>query len=279
MVKIFQQYNIPNEVHLAKFPAHPESIARSVHLDDNSGICIIGGDGTIHEVVNGLMNRADKKLCPLGIIPGGTGNSMSHDLDIMDLRQAFQNIIEGHLQPLDIFKITMKDEVRFGFNILGWGIPVDINILAEKMRWLQGQRYNVASLIEVLRNRLRSVRIEADGETFEGFYGFVLACNTKYTGNGMKMAPQAVFNDGHLDLLLAKKVGRLKLLSLFAKVFKGSHIHDPVIQFKRVKEFSIISKEILPLNIDGNTAGSTPVQVSVLPGHLKIFARRDSPQE
>ena len=92
-----------------------------------------------------------------------------------------------------------------------------------------------------------------------------------YTGNGMKMAPDAKIDDGYLDILIARKIGRVKLLALFAKVFRGKHIEDPAIEYYRAKEFSILTTLDQQLNIDGQNVGLTPVHAKILSEQLDIF--------
>jgi diacylglycerol kinase family enzyme len=87
----------------------------------------------------------------------------------------------------------------------------------------------------------------------------------------MKMAPLARLNDGLLDLIIVKKVGRLKLLRLFPKVFSGNHISDPVVDYRQVSEFSIFPEDQNTLNIDGEMLGNTPVHVKVLEKEIEVL--------
>ena len=267
----FKDTNIELSIKVSEYKNHPYDLAKSISFEGYDGLCVIGGDGTMHEVINGMMDRPDNRRLPIGLIPAGTGNSLMHDLDCVKPQKAIDNIKSHKLRKLDLFEIEANGKSLYGFNILGWGVPVDINTLAEKMRWLRGQRYNVASLIEVMKNRARKVKIIIDDETIEGRYSIFLACNTMYTGNGMKMAPQAKMDDGYIDILIAKKVSRIKLLRLFAKVFSGKHMRDPVINWYRAKEFSVITDDNQKLNIDGQPTGHTPIHARMLTEKLDIF--------
>jgi diacylglycerol kinase family enzyme len=172
---------------------------------------------------------------------------------------------------MDIAKVDAAGETIYGFNIVGWGLPTDINLLAEKLRWLGGQRYNVASILEVIKNTRRLARISIDGQNIAGDYGFILACNTIHTGNAMKMAPLAQIDDGLIDLLIVRKAGRMKLLSLFTKIFKGGHVGDPVVGYHQAKEFSLVPLENHALNIDGEIIGNTPIYVKMLPSEIEVL--------
>ena len=165
-----------------EYAGHARDIASELPLDNLTGLCAIGGDGTIHEMVNGMMTRKDEMRTPIGLITGGTGNSFMHDLDCLDPVEAAQRILTNRTRKIDLFKAQTKEKLYFGFNIVGWGMPTDINLLAEKMRWLGGQRYNIASILEVLKFKTRLARIEIDGRNIIADFGFVIGCNTMYTG-------------------------------------------------------------------------------------------------
>ena len=194
-----------------------------------------------------------------------------HDLDCLEPENAAKRILTGRERPIDIAKVDANGEILYAFNIVGWGMPTDINILAEKMRWLGEQRYNIASILEVLKGKRRLAKLIIDGNTVVSDYGFILGCNTIHTGKGMMMAPLAQLNDGLIDLIIARKAGRLKLLSLFPKLFKGAHVGDPLVDYHQVKEFSIIPKEDNILNIDGEMIGSTPINVKMKKGLINVL--------
>ena len=158
-----------------------------------------GGDGTLSEVINGVMKREDSLKFPIGLITGGTGNSFMHDLKCLDPVEAANRIIGGKSRRIDIFSCKTDDKLFYGFNILGWGIPTDANLLADKMRWIGSQRYNIASIFEVLSHRKRFARVTIDDNSIAADFAFIIGCNTIHTGKGMKMAPLARLDDGLID--------------------------------------------------------------------------------
>jgi len=254
-----------------RYPGHARILANTLELEGYDGLCAIGGDGTMHEIINGILSREDGKKIPLGLVTGGTGNSLMHDLDCLDPVTAAKRIITGRKRPIDIAKVDANGEIIYGFNIVGWGIATDVNIIAEKLRWLGGQRYNVAAVLEVLRNRQRLAKLVIDDTTMVGDYGFILGCNTIHTGNAMKMAPLAQIDDGLIDIITVKKAGRMKLLGLFGKLFSGGHIGDPSVDYRQAKTFSIIPQGEHTLNIDGEILGNTPIHVSLLPKEIDLL--------
>ena len=272
MVKpFFEEADADLNIIETEYAGHARDIASEVPLDGFTGLCAIGGDGTMHEMVNGMMTRKDGMRIPIGLITGGTGNSFMHDLDCLDPVEAVQRILTNRTRKIDLFKAEAAGNLYFGFNIIGWGMPTDINLLAEKMRWLGGQRYNIASILEVLKFKTRLARIEIDGRNIVADFGFVIGCNTMYTGKGMKMAPLARLDDGLLDLLIVRKAGRIKLLRMFPKIFSGKHISDPIVEYRQVRKFSIYPEEQSTLNIDGEMLGSTPVKVEILSKEIEVL--------
>lgn len=268
---VFQDAGAELDIRETHYAGHAREMANSLDFAGYDGFCAIGGDGTMHEVVNGMLSRSDGERLPIGLIAGGTGNSFLRDMGCLDPADGARRIVAQRSRRVDIAQVDTTGETIYGFNLVGWGLPTDISQRAEKLRWLKGQRYNVAALIEVMRYRQRLARISIDGQTIAGDYGFILGCNTVYTGNAMKMAPLAKVDDGLLDLLVVRKAGRLKLLSLFAKIFNGGHVGDPAVVYHQVRSFSIEPVENHALNIDGEILGSTPIQVNMLPREIEVM--------
>tara|TARA_Y100000766_G_scaffold106773_1_gene91331 strand:+ start:41 stop:928 length:888 start_codon:yes stop_codon:yes gene_type:complete len=271
VMPLFDENNIQLNVIETEYAGHNKKIAMEVDMNGYDGFCCIGGDGTMSEVINGVMNRKDLNRFPLGLITGGTGNSFMHDINCLDPIEATKRIIDGKRRKIDIFSCKTPDKLFYGFNILGWGIPTDANLLADKMRWIGSQRYNLASILEVLSHRKRFARVSIDNNSIASDFAFIIGCNTIHTGKGMKMAPLARLDDGLIDLIIVRKVSRFKLLKLFPKVFAGNHISDPGVDYRQVKKFSILPEKDRQLNIDGEVLGTTPVEVEVLPQEIELM--------
>ena len=271
VLPLFKQKNIELNIIETEYAGHNRDLANQLNMDGYDGFCCIGGDGTLNEVINGLLTRKDRLKFPIGLITGGTGNSFMHDLDCLDPIEAANKIISDKRRFIDVFSCNTDGKTFYGFNILGWGIPTDANILADKLRWMGPQRYNFASIIEVLRHKKRFARVIIDNNSIGADFAFIIGCNTIHTGKGMRMAPLARLNDGLIDLIIVRKVSRFKLLKLFPKVFSGKHIGDPGVDYRQVKQFKIMSEDKSQLNLDGEVLGSTPVEVKILPKEVEIL--------
>ena len=239
------------DVRVTTGPGHAVEIARTISLDDTDGICLIGGDGTIHEVVDGLMQRHSPVSTPLGVIPGGTGNSVLEHLQCSEPVEAARRIIAGHTRSLDVVRVINGDEVAYRVNIVGWGAVVDINRTAERLRALGPPRYALAAITHILRARRRRAKLTLDGEIIEDEFLLAAACNTKFTGKGMQLAPNAEISDGKIDVVFVRRASRLGMLKLFSKVFDGSHLSLGCVEYRQVHSFAAAIPNLRELSLRG----------------------------
>ena len=254
-----------------EYAGHAFDFANTLDFNGYDGLCAIGGDGTMYEIINGMLKRDDKHKIPIGLITGGTGNSFMYDVDCLDPIEAAKRIVQHNLRPLDIAKVNANGELFYSFNIIGWGLATDAGKLAEKLRWLGGVRYDVASIIEVLKGKDRIATLTLDKEVIKENFIFIIGCNTVHTGKAMKMAPLAQLNDGKIDLIIVRKTSRINLLKLFPKLFSGDHIKSPLVEYRQVENFSISLEETNDLTIDGEIIGTTPLNVQLIPKMVNVL--------
>ena len=213
VLKKLKLYSINPEIIYTEYVGHAEVIGKTLDSNLFSDILIIGGDGTFHELINGLLKREDHYKPCLGFIPGGSGNSLMHDLNLLDPIKAIKPIINKQYKHLDIMQIFWNDKIEYAINIIGWGVATDIAITAEHIRWLGPSRYTIASMYHILRFKKRSATVIINKEKINKKYFFVLACNTQYTGTGMRAAPNAQLDDGLFDVIILNcMIGRFELM-------------------------------------------------------------------
>ena len=254
-----------------EYAGHAFDFANTLDFVGYDGLCAIGGDGTMYELINGMLKRDDNHKIPIGLITGGTGNSFMYDVDCLDPVDAAKRIVQHKLRPLDIAKVNANGELFYSFNIIGWGLATDAGKLAEKLRWLGGVRYDIASIIEVLKGKDRIATLTLDKEVIKENFIFIIGCNTIHTGKAMKMAPLAQLNDGKIDLIIVRKTSRINLLKLFPKLFSGDHIKSPLVEYRQVQNFSISLEETNDLTIDGEIIGTTPLNVQMVPKMVNVL--------
>ena len=255
-----------------QYKGHAIDLIQKNNLKQYDGIIIIGGDGTFHEVVNGLMLRKDNINIPIGIIPGGSGNSFLYDLNDKNPLSVFKDILLFKKRSIDVIKIQTKDEIIYSINLVGWGLVTDIGKSAEKFRLLGTSRYTLVSLTEIIKNKERHATLLINNQKKEKKFTFIIACNTKYVGKGMFMAPDAEIDDGLLDLIVVKgNLSRTILFKTLPRLFKGTHITDSNVEYYQVSRFSLKTKNEDLLNIDGELKGTSPINVEVLHNAIDVF--------
>ena len=158
-------------------------------------------------------------------------------------------------------------------NMVGWGLVTDVGNKAEHFRWLGTNRYTILSVIEVFRHKNRSASLIMDDKKIEDEFTFIIACNSMHVGKGMKIAPKAKLDDGLIDLIVIRSgASRTRLLQVLPKLFDGSHINEPEVEYYQTSEFSLIPEKDEILNIDGEIMGSTPIKVKMISNAMEIFS-------
>jgi YegS/Rv2252/BmrU family lipid kinase len=253
------------------YPGHARELARTLPLDGYHGLCVFGGDGTVHEVVNGLMERGQRSLLPLGLIATGSANTLHQHLHCADPLMAARRIVAGRTSRLDVVRVTMGTQVVYSVDLIGWGSIADINCRAERWRFLGPSRYTAAALWQIVLARHRRAKVVLDSRALEGDFLFVIACNAKFAGKELKMAPRAELGDGKLDVVLCRRASRRQMLRLFAGLFDGSHVTLDCVEYHQVKSLAIESSEGESLDLDGEVRSHAPFLAEVLPGAMDVF--------
>ncbi len=259
-------------------PNHAISIVENLNLEKGDAVVTVGGDGTFCEVISGFMSRKDDSYSsiPLGLVPAGTGNSQANDMEITDYMDAIDRILKGRIRLIDIAKTNFDLEgervTRYSHNLVGWGLGVDSNILAEKMRFLGPLRYDIGVFLSILRGKVRKAKCFIDGHLIESDFILLLIQNTCTGGDRLRLAPKAQIDDGKMDLGIIYHIGRFKILKLFNQLkAQGSHVWNPNVEFYRFKTLRIETESPTSINIDGENLGTTPLDIEVLPSAIKVF--------
>ena len=276
VLPIFQSAGVDVTLSDTTHPGHATSIVQELTLGGLDAIAVIGGDGTLNEVVNGMLSREDKQKIPIGVIPGGSGNAFAHDLGLLNPKEAAQAILGQRPTAVDAIRVelTGSAEPVYALNILGWGLVTDIGQMAQKLRWLGERRYTLVTMMEILRHRARAATLVLDDKEIVDDFAFVIACNTIHTGKGMKVAPKARLDDGLMDVVVIREHGqKMRLLKLFPKLFEGKHIEDPLCEYYQVRRCAILPKKEGPLNLDGDIMGRTPVRLEVVHKAFSVFSK------
>lgn len=240
-----------------------------------------GGDGTINEVINGIMsadtNHTDstnknKKPARLGIIPLGTENVLAQELKIpLDCLKACQKIISGKTIKADLGLVKTKEKQRYFILMAGIGFDAHIAKKVEpKLKELLGSAaYVLTGMKEILGYTPNKMTVKINGNSFEGYY--VIVGNIKLYGGYMMLTHRASINDGFLDVCMLQSKDLLNFFKfLFGIVIKQHEIFDDV-KYIKVKKVVIESEKPVLVHVDAEIIGTTPVEIEVCPQILEII--------
>lgn len=252
-------------------------IRRRLADKDLSGfdaVIAAGGDGTLFETLNGLMEHPAGSRPPLGVLPIGTGNAFCRDLGLQpgDWQAALALIRRATTRQIDVARLVCAEGQFYFLNIAGMGFVVDAGRTAQKLKAIGRTAYTLAALWQTLKLRSYAVCIEIDGKRIEQTSLFAEISNSRYTGTSFLMAPGSRLDDGLLDLTLLRLLPRGRLLRLFPSIYTGRHVEYPEVTVLQGKEISILQPQNYPMMMDGEFVGITPARICCLPGELRMFA-------
>ena len=252
-------------------PGYLVEVAAQEVNGDWDGIIALGGDGTLFEVINGMMKGNLALPIPLGVVPAGTGNSFSRDLGIRTHADAIELIAAGATRPVDLGECQCAD-TRFVFiNILGFGFVADVAQKAYSYRKWGALNYVIGVFIITRNLNSFPLEFEIDGRSCQRDNIFVEISNSRKTGGDMIMAPDARIDDGLLDVVLLNKLSRLRLLSALPRIFAGTHLKMREVEHFTARTMSFRSTPAKVLTPDGEITGTTPITINVLPGKIRVF--------
>ena len=264
--EVMSKYNCTYEIKITEKVGDAKLFAKEARNKAFSTIVSVGGDGTLHEVVNGMAGGPQK----LGIIPAGTGNDFARVLNIpFDLREAIEVLVKGSSTLIDVGKLN--DE--YFINFCSIGLDALIAQEANKIKKYFSSTY--AYIIGVIKGLIgfRSLKVDLviDGNRYQEHMMLMAVCNGAYYGGGMKIAPQADFSDGEFDICIVSKMSKIKLLFLFPTIFKGNHLKYKEVKMYRGKEVQLFSTETMNVNADGEIIKNRPIQFEIINKGIEVI--------
>ena len=268
----FEESKFNTSLFVSKYPNHIKEYVSKIDKNMFDRIVIFGGDGTINEVVNGLYDSNNLQSFKIGVIPTGSGNSVAHDTDLLDVKVAIQKSVGSNVMKMDVNQVDFDSFTRLSVSVLGWGMFSFGNIRAEKLRILGPIRYDVASIITLLEKKIHKAEIVIEGVPKLLECAFIVGCNSKHTGKGMIVAPKGGFSDKKIDLItVGKDVSRFQVFDIFQKVYKGTHIDLPYVENIQVDSFKIDPGQKSFYNIDGDIVESQKASVRIIPEAINLL--------
>lgn len=250
----------------------------------------VGGDGTVHDVLNGIMAFVDSPEQTvsledfyLSVLPMGSGNDWVKSLGIpKDVKGIVELMAEGSFGRQDVVKVSILDEaggiksVSYMANVGGVGIDADVCriVNVNKKMGMKGKILYVKALIQCLMNRVPVVaRVVCDGvEVFNGKYYSIAFGVGQYSGGGMRQTAGAVIDDGYLDMTLIPELGALKIAKEAPKLFTGSFTKIKELIVCRSKRIVVIPEGGHPhVEVDGEVIGTAPVCLEIMGPQINVL--------
>jgi diacylglycerol kinase (ATP) len=265
--------------HLTEAPGHAAELAREASMNGADVVVAVGGDGTVHEVVNGLVGPGGAPFgeAALGVVARGTGRDFirSHAIPSKP-RDAIRVVAEGRIRRVDLGEVRTDldpEGVRFA-NAASAGVTAAIAARANGMsKRLGGTPTFLVAAVQGFRAwRNTPIAVEVDGRRRELTAACVVLMNGHSLAGGMKAARDARPDDGLLDMVLVGDVGAKDLALNLHRVYGGDLGSHPKIDQIKAAEVRIAGDEPLPIEADGELAGETPALFRCLPGALRLVA-------
>ena len=235
---------------------------------------IFGGDGTIHRWLPQLVEHD----VPLLAVPTGSGNDFHREIGTGTRElaaSAWSQFLQGKPpRAIDLGVIEVAEGERVLYCcVAGLGLDSDANLRANAMpNWLKRHGgYTLAAIQTILAYQPQRVRVTMAGKTLDEPVTLVAIGNAPAYGDGAFITPRAVFDDGKLDLCFVRTIPRFRLLRVLPTVFKGTHLALPEVEYLQTPALRIESDTPMRIHADGEHAGHTPAEFSVLPKALKVI--------
>ena len=256
---------------------HLASLARRAVEEGARRLVVVGGDGSVNEVVNGIGDL-DLGDVEVAVLPHGTGWDFVRTFDISrKLDEAIRTALEGSVREIDLGRVDFRTwagaESRAYFaNVGSAGISGAIAKRANETSKSFGGKvsYYWATIAVFFGWQIGEVRVSVDDETRSGRMIDVLVTNGRYVAGGMMMCPEAEPDDGLFDVLLIGDVTKRDLAFVLPKTYRGKHLPHPRLELLRGRVVTVDADEPLPIELDGEQPGTTPARFEVLPRALRL---------
>ena len=277
-----RRYDLPHEIVLTRTRGHAAELARAAAADGVDVIAIVGGDGTINEVMQAYVTPDGEPVRgpDLALIPSGTGGDFKRTFGLSGaLDEAVARIRHGAPRAVDLGILRFAshaggDAVRAFVNIASFGLSGQVDaIVNETPKWLGGRAsFYSATLRAMAGYKNASVRIKVDGALWhEGPVVTTAIANGRYFGGGMMIAPHADPSDGRLEVVLLGDLGRRELIGLTPRIYRGAHLAADGVRV--TSGVTVEAEAVHPwasvlIDVDGEQPGKLPLRATLARGAL-----------
>jgi YegS/Rv2252/BmrU family lipid kinase len=262
------------------YPGHAIQLARQAGSEGYDLVIAMGGDGTVHEVMNGLMQIPENQRPILGVVPVGSGNDFAHGINASTIpTEALKRAINGEPYTVDLGLMSDAHGRKEYFdNTLGIGFGAIVTIRSHRIPLLRGFLMYLTSVLQtiILDHNPITMQIEADGEKWEQKVIYLVLCNGPREGGGFLIAPDAKIDDGILHYAMITDVSRPMMFRIVPEVMKGTHGRFKQVKMGICKKFTLTADRPLYIHTDGEIFSGPgtdlrKVSFEILPNALKVI--------
>jgi diacylglycerol kinase (ATP) len=259
---------------------HATQLARDAVVAGSDVVIAIGGDGTLNEVVNGVVegNLASGRRAAFGVIPLGTGSDfvkVLEDVAADDIEGGIGRILENRRRPIDLGLVEVPGQVkRYLLNAVGVGFDAQAAAEALKFKRLTGWLvYYLAILKALINYKAFPMKISFRDEVVERRMMFCTIANGRCQGAGFWLTPDAHIDDGQMDMCMVDMIGVVKVLQYIPLIQKAAHKNLPEVRMERTPLIHITCENDLPVAIDGEVVSTTArdITVTACPGIVDLL--------
>ncbi len=258
---------------IAREPLDAWAMAEQAAREGCDTVVAVGGDGTLHEVLNGILRGRLHRPPALAVIPAGTANIFALALGLpKDPVASARLLLDGARRRIDAGQVND----RYFATIAGVGFDAAVVRRASGWpRWIGGKpRHVAAGFLTLATYRAAPARLWLDGRQQTGRLFLLVGANTDWYGGGVHIAPHARVDDGRLSVVWCHAVGRLEALTILLKTFSGTHLHHAGVSHIDAVEIRVDSDVPIPVQADGEDVGSAPAIIRCIPGALEVIVPR-----
>lgn len=271
------------EIFMTEYPHHGTKIAQKLAQENYDRLIIMGGDGSIHEAINGLVDasgNAISKSIKIGILNSGRGCDFVRTLDIpTESTAAIGKLADMRTKPIDVGVVKIKKgdriDTHYFINSFSYGLGGEVarNIQRNETNLLTPKTtYFVASAWAFLKSKPFLLEFQfANQSSIQKECMNLFAMNGRFSGGGMNWAPRGKLDDGLLDLVVVEKMPKYKLATLAPKVYDGTFVNVPGVSYQQFSKLKIKAPEEFWIEMDGEVIQAKEFELSVLPGALNFI--------
>lgn len=257
---------------------HGIELAKTAASDGYRYLVAVGGDGTIHEVANGILQTASSNETTLGVISTGRGSDLSRSTGISsDYAKACSSLTNPRRTIIDIGLVKYckngQPRQRYFINSAGIGFDATVVDTTDKMPRVFGGTipYLTGLFFSLLGYKNKPVTFKiGDRPSEQNKILSMVIANGRFFGGGMQIAPEARLDDGLFDIVIIGDFAKTELLRIFPRVYKGTHLTYPKVRLEKETRISIESRQNFLLHADGELLGEGPVSFQMLPRALNL---------